>query len=38
MVEYYSPFYNLFSYGGNGAAGNISDNEDIVDRMLDYVA
>ena len=30
----YSPFFNLFTYAGNGMAGNISDVEDIADRMV----
>ena len=30
-------FYNLFTYGGNGIAGTISTNEDIVDRVISFV-
>ena len=32
----YSPFYNLFSYAGNGAAGNMSTYRDIVDHIVEY--
>ena len=32
----YSPFFNLFTFAGNRDAGNISDHEDIVDRIVDY--
>ena len=33
----WSPFWNLFTYCGNGMAGNISRQEDIADRIVAFI-